>query len=448
MGRKRITLLLGFVFVDLLGYSLFLPLLPYYATELGAAPVVVGLLVASNAAAQLIAAPLVGRLSDRFGRRPLLIFSIAGTLVSFLLLGFVEPLGALLADQIPGRVLGRNVSVTAAGAGLGVLFATRVLDGLAGGNVSLARAYVTDVTDEKGRAAGLGMIGAAFGMGFIVGPALGGALSNWGAAASAFATIGLSRFAVPAFAAAALTALNLLGVILLLPESLTAERRALIAGQPPAAFGARALWQALHRPRFGPLLYARLLYGLAFAVFQANFALYAQYRLGLTDRTTSYILSYVGILVVLVQGVAVGRLSARFRESRLVLAAAVLMALALLAWAFVPNVELLLVVMAPLALAGGVLNTVTNSLLSKSVYPAEVGGALGLSASLDSLTRVVAPLWGGFLLERLGASSLGLSSAALMAWAVAFVWRRLVVNPDPPLPARGGEGMQVEPVVK
>jgi DHA1 family tetracycline resistance protein-like MFS transporter len=434
MRRNRLALVIAFVFIDLLGYSLFLPLLPYYAETLGATPTLVGLLIASNALAQLVAAPIVGRLSDRLGRRPLLIFSIFGTLVSFLLLGLVEPLVALLLSLT-------SEGIAAGSAALAMLFFSRILDGLAGGNISLARAYITDVTDEKNRAKGLGMIGAAFGMGFIIGPAMGGTLSNWEYATSAFAAVGLSRYAVPAAGAVALSALNLLGVILWLPESLSPEKRAEMTNSPRAAFTARCLWECLHRPRFGTLLHTRFFYMLGFALFTANFALYAQYRLGLADQATSYVLAYIGLLVVLVQGFAIGRLTARFSETRLIFSAVTLMALMLLAWAFVPNVPLLVVVLAPLALASGVLNTVTNSAITKSVYAEEVGGALGLSASLDSLTRVVAPAIGGFLLEQLGASALGLFGALILAWVVFYVWQRLIVHPAPPLPDRGGEEM-------
>jgi len=437
MRRNRLALVIAFVFIDLLGYSLFLPLLPFYAGVLGATPTLIGFLVASNALAQLIAAPIIGRLSDRLGRRPMLIFSISGTLVSFLLLGLVEPLGNLLANLTSGRI-------TLGSALLIMLFFSRILDGLAGGDISLAQAYVTDVTDEKNRAKGLGMIGAAFGMGFIIGPAMGGTLSNWDYATSALAAIGLSRYAVPAAVAVGLSALNLLGVIFWLPESLPPEKRAEMANSPRTAFTARCLWECLHRPRFGTLLRTRFSYMLAFTTFTANFALYALYRLGLTDQATSYILAYIGLLVVLVQGFAIGRLTARFRETRLIFSAVTLMAFMLLAWAFVPSVPVLLVVLAPLALSSGVLNTVVNSSITKSVYQEEVGGALGLSSSLDSLTRVIAPAMGGVLLEQLGPSALGLFGALILAWVVFYVWRWLIVHPAPPLPGRGEEEMSPE----
>lgn len=438
MRKNPLALIFTFVFIDLLGYSLFLPLLPYYAETLGATPTLVGLLVASNALAQLVASPTIGRLSDRFGRRTMLIFSIAGTLVSFVLLGLVEPLGRLLSQLTSGYI-------SLGSATLLMLFASRILDGLAGGNIALARAYITDVTDDKDRGKGLGMIGAAFGLGFIVGPAMGGILANWGFATSAFAAVGLPRYAVPAFAAVVLAMLNLLGVVLWLPESLTPERRAEMAKSPRTAFTARAMFEGLRRPRFGPLLNIRFFYSLAFTAFTANFALYTRYRLGLDDQATSYTLTYVGLLIVIVQGFAIGRLTARFSDARLIFGAALLMVPALLAWAFAPNVPLLLAVLAPLALAGGVLNTVITSAITKSVYPEEIGGALGFSASLESLTRVLAPAMGGTLIDLLGTSSLGIFGALVMAGVVTFAWRRLIVNPDPPLPNRG-ETKVAEPI--
>ena len=422
MEKRRLLNVFVIVFIDLLGFGLILPLLPYYADNYGATPTLVGLLAASYAAAQLVGAPILGRLSDRYGRRPVLLVSIAGTAAGFLLLGLAEPVGRWLAQVLWGSGAGSQANVVI----LALLFLGRILDGLTGGNISVAQAYITDVTDEENRARGLGLIGAAFGLGFIIGPAMGGVLSAG------------ERYAVPAFVAAALAALNWLGVLFWLPESLSEARRAEIARQPTGAvLSPAALWHALHRPRFGPLVQVRLFYGLAFATFTGVFALYAQYRLGLTVSQTGYVLAYVGLLSVLVQGVAVGRLAKRFPENRLILAGVALMAVSLLAWALTPSVLLLLVVLAPLALASGVLNTVINSAITKTVYREEVGGALGLSASVESLSRVIGPSAGGLLLEVLGTWAPGLIDAVLMAWLVSFVWRRLIVNPDPPLP--GGE---------
>ena len=426
MRNSRLLPVFLVVFVDLLGFGLILPLLPYYADSYGATPIIVGLLTASYAAAQLLGAPLLGRFSDRFGRRPILLVSIFGTFVGFVLLGIAEPFGEALAGVF-GLTASANVFI------ISLLFISRVTDGLTGGNISVAQAYITDVTTDKNRAQGLGMIGAAFGLGFIIGPATGGLLSTWG-------------YAVPAFAAALLAMLNLIAVYLYLPESLTPEKRAEMAARAAdkPAFSLASLWNALNRPRVGPLLHIRFFFGLAFSTFQTVFALYAQYRLNLDARATGFILTYVGVLSVIVQGFAVGRLSSRFKENHLILASAILMTGSLLGWAFTPNVITLLIIMAPLAFAGGILNTILNSALTKVVYPEEVGGTLGLSASLESFTRVIAPSLGGFLLGQIGTWAPGLAAALVMVWVAIFVWRRLLVNPDPPLPVRAatvsGEG--------
>ncbi len=430
MHNRRLLAVFIIVFVDLLGFGLILPLLPFYADSYGASPAVVGLLAASYAAAQLVGAPVLGRLSDRHGRRPVLLISILGTLLGFLLLGLAEPLGRWISS-----LAGVSSPASINAAILTILFLSRILDGLTGGNISVAQAYITDVTDESNRARGLGLIGAAFGLGFIIGPAAGGALSAGG------------RYAVPAFFAAGLAFLNWIAVLLWLPESLTEETKTQLAKQPARSIlSVSELWRALRRPRFGPLLQIRFFYGLAFATFTGVFALYAQYRLELDSSQTGFILAYVGLLSVLVQGLAIGRLTKRYAENHLMLAAVALLSVSLLGWALAPNVAVLFVILAPLSLASGVLNTVLNSAITKSVYPEEVGGALGVAASVESLTRVIGPSLGGFVLGALGTWSPGVIGALILAVLVIYVWQRLVVNPDPPLPGRASESVARDPV--
>ena len=382
------------VLIDLLGFGLILPLLPFYAETFGASPLDVGLITAAYAAAQFVGAPVLGRLSDRYGRRPLLMTSIFGTALGFVLLGLAEPLGAVV------------------GSPLLVLYASRVLAGLTGGNISVAQAYITDVTDEKGRTRALGMIGAAFGLGFIFGPALGGFLSEYG-------------FAVPAFVAAGLAAVNLGLIAIRLPESLTPERRAAILARARPSLSLGSLVSALSRPTVGVLLQVRFVFGFAFVIFQTVFALYAQYRLGLDARSTSYVLSYVGVLSVVTQAFVVGRLAARVADGTLIVGSIFTMAIGLLAWALVPSLPLLFVVLAPTSIAGGILNTVLNSALTKSVQPEEIGGMLGIGAAVESLTRVAAPTFGGLLLQDLGTSAPGIFGAALLALLLPYAWRQL-----------------------
>jgi DHA1 family tetracycline resistance protein-like MFS transporter len=401
------------VFVDLLGFSLILPLLPYYAEKFGATPAVIGLLTASYAAASLIGAPLMGRLSDRFGRRLILLLSVAGTFVGFLLLAFAEPIGHSLAGLAASTAI--NVFV------LGVLFLSRSVDGLTGGNITVAQAYISDITDDKNRAKGLGLIGAAFGLGFIIGPAIGGLLSNYG-------------YSVPALFAAGLSFLNLISIFFFLPESLTEERRLVMRAQKRPPFTLKALSVALNRPRIGPLLHVRFIFALAFSMFQSIFSLYAAYKLNLTSQATGYVLAYVGLLSVLVQGVGVGLVTKRFKENAIIITSMWLMFLGLAGWAITPNLPVLLVIMLPLALGGGMLNTVINSAITKAVTREEIGGTLGISTSLESVSRVIAPSAGGFLLQNLGAWAPGVASATLMVWAIWFTYRRIIRIKTPVVP--------------
>lgn len=389
MKNRLLFSIILVVFIDLLGFSLILPLLPYYAETFKANNFVTGLLVASYAAAQLVGAPLLGRLSDRYGRRPVLIASIFGTFIGFLLLGFARTLA--------------------------MLFAARILDGLTGGNLSIAQAYISDVTEAKDRSKGLGLIGAAFGLGFIIGPVTGGFLSQWG-------------YAVPAFTAAALSFVNLLLIYAWLPESLTPEKRASMNQKKPAVtFG--ALLQALRRPFTGSLLVTRFFFGLAFAIFQTIFSLYTLTKFNLTAQNTGLILTYVGVLSVIVQGFLVGRITAKIREDILIVACAALMAVSLAGWALAPSVIALIVILTPTAISGGILNTLLSSTLTKAVEPQEVGGILGLSAAVESSTRIFAPIIGGALLQQLGTWAPGSFGAIIMAAVFFYVFARIYNHP-------------------
>jgi len=409
MQNKRLFTIFLIVFIDLLGFGLILPLIPFYAADFGANATVAGLLVASYAAAQLVGAPILGRLSDRYGRRPVLLISIFGTFVSLLFLGVANSLW--------------------------MLFLSRIIDGLTGGNISVAQAYISDVTEEKDRAKAYGLIGAAFGLGFIIGPAMGGLLSQVGLGIQGGGALNW-QYALPAFAAAGLTLLNLIAVYLWLPESLTAETRTMLANRPRPEFSLQALQKAFQRPRVGPLLHIRFFFSLAFATFQTVFPLYALYRFDLDQVQTAYILTYAGVLIVLVQGVGIRWLAERFSDSRLLFSATVLMSPALLLWALAPSVTVVLISLIPIAIAGGIFNTIINSALSKSVYPEEVGGTLGFSAALESSTRVIGPSAGGALLQTLGTWAPGVFGALITAWLATFIYRRLITDPDPPLPTR------------
>jgi len=400
MDNKRLINIFVIVFVDLLGFGLILPLLPFYADEFGATPFLVGLLTAIYAAAQLVGAPLLGRLSDRFGRRPILLISIFGTFLGFLLFGLAVPVGQKLAALV-GIPTNQMILI--------ILFISRALDGFTGGNISVAQAYITDVTTEKDRAKGLGLVGAAFGLGFVFGPAMGGFLSSYG-------------FPVPAFAAAGLSAINLVMVILWLPESLPKEDREAAALNRKSKVNLNALFEALRQPKVGPILSVSFFYGLAFALFSTMFSLFAQYKLDLNARQTGYVLAYVGVLIALVQGAGVGPISKRFPDRWIIMTSTTILTISLLIWAFTGSIVLLLIVMIPLAGTSGVLNTVLRSSLTKVVDKEEVGGILGISSSFESLTRVIAPSLGGLLLGSLGTWAPGVAAAIIMFGVIILAW--------------------------
>ena len=222
------------IFVNLVGFGIIIPLLPFYAATFGASPIVVGLLFASFSLAQLIASPLLGELSDRWGRRPVLILSLIGTAISFAMLAVAQSLA--------------------------MLFAARIVDGLSGGNITTARAYIADITEEENRARAFGVLGAAFGLGFIVGPALGAALAH-------------ISYTAPIWAAVAITVIAILLAWVWLPETV---HRAHAGGGAP--------WHAVrdvsHRPGLRLLLAIDFLYWMSFAVYQTTFALFGANRFG------------------------------------------------------------------------------------------------------------------------------------------------------------------------
>ncbi|QPC84791.1 MFS transporter [Phototrophicus methaneseepsis] len=399
------------VFIGLTGFSFLIPLLPFLALQYGANEFVLGLLLASYALFQLIGAPILGRLSDRYGRRPVLLVSTLGTFVSLLLVAFAQ--------------------------NLVLLFASRILDGLTGGNIAVAQAYVTDVTDEHNRSRGLGMLGAAFGLGFIFGPALSGVLSAVGrdvvnpAAMEGTSTFLQSfnwEYALPAFVASAIGLVNVLQVIFTLPESLTEERRAELkasAASDQRGFSLGALQRTLERPRIGPLLVIRFLFSVAFSMFQAAFSLWGAVKLGMDATGVAGVLTYVGFIQVFVQGFAVGKLTDRFSDAWLLFWAAIGMTVGLAGWAISPSVPALLLAMLPISFSGGVFNTVINSALTKTASRSEAGGILGISASLESFTRVIGPVVGNSLIG-LGTWLPGIFGAGVTAATALFAWNRVI----------------------
>jgi DHA1 family tetracycline resistance protein-like MFS transporter len=312
--KKSLALLFSVAFLDLLSFSLILPLLPYFAETFGATPFMVGALTAAYALGQFVGAPVIGRLSDRFGRKPLLVLSVAGSVLSFVLLG--------IAGSLP------------------LIFAARLVGGLFGGNITVVQAYIADVTEESDRAKRFGLIGAAFGLGFIFGPPVGGLLSA-------------SGYALPALTAAGLEAITLVLIIILLPESLTDERKAELRVSPRSRFSIKLLVEAVMDPKIGKFLHLRLITALAFLIFQTNYALFVQQRLGYDAQSTGLSLAFVGLLVAVFQGGLIGPLVKRFDEHKLFALGALISGIGLAVWAFTPSTAWLLLSLVPMSLGQG-----------------------------------------------------------------------------------------------
>lgn len=387
MIRSPLFLIFLVMFVDMLGFGIILPLLPYYGTAFNAGEAMIGLLIATFPAFQLVGAPLLGRLSDRHGRKPLLLWSILGTSAGFLLLG--------LADA------------------LWLLFVARAVDGLTGGNISVAQAYISDAVPREERARAFGLMGAAFGLGFMIGPGIGGELSHH------------FGIAAPAFFAAGLALLNFVGVLLFLPETLSPERRAAARDGGKSLLSWTRTRGYLTRHDLGPLLGIGFIYRLTHSTFTTVFALYCLKRFAANEQQTGRLLMYVAFLVVLVQGGLIGWLSRVVGEARLLAAGIVVLIGAYLGWAFAPSVGVLMLALVPLALGSGVVNSVLQSLISKTASSEESGEVMGLAASLECVTRMVAPALNGYLMLHLGSSAPGVFGAVLLAALFPFVMRIL-----------------------
>jgi DHA1 family tetracycline resistance protein-like MFS transporter len=365
------------VFIDLVGFGIIIPMLPFYAEAYGASAFQVGLLATSFSLMQFLFAPLWGRLSDRIGRRPIILAGLFGSAVSYFAFG--------LADS------------------LAMLFAARIVAGIAGANIPTAQAFIADSTSAANRARGMGLIGAAFGLGFILGPAIGGFLSQWG-------------YHAPAFFAAALSLANFLAGWFLLPESLPADKR----GTRRAIGRVEAFQIALARPALPLVLLVSFLVMTAFSAFESMFALFAGARFGYGATTIGYLFAWVGMVLAIVQGVLVGRVVPRLGEHRLVPAAIALMAVALVGHAVAPNVPTLMAAMALLAVGMGFNSPSLLSMVSRLADPSDQGATLGVSQSLASLARIVGPLWGGLAFDWFGITVPFLVSAVLMLIAAAL----------------------------
>ena len=368
MTRSPLLPIFLIVLVDILGYTIILPLLPFYAERLGASPFVVGTLISTYAICQLVAGPVLGSMSDRMGRRPLLIVSQIGTLIGFLILSQATVLW--------------------------VIFLSRIIDGLTAGNLSLAQAYIVDVTEPKNRAKSFGVIGIAFGVGFLIGPAISGFLAGYG-------------YAYPIYAAALLSFTSICCTWALLPQATPASS----AGD--SGPGGRRLglleWSSyleyFRRPELRELLTSFFLFALCFSGFVSGFALFAQRRFFWNGhpfgaKEVGYLFAFSGFLGVILQGGLIGRLVKWLGEPKLVKTGFLAAAVGYGLLAVIYRIPGLLATSAIATYGTGVLRPAVTSLITQKASKREQGVVLGLTQSLTSIAQILAPVLSGLLIDR------------------------------------------------
>ncbi len=432
---KKLLPILVIVLVDVLGLTIIIPILPFYALAFDAGPTLIGLLGTSYPLMQFLFVPVLGALSDRHGRKPVLAAAQVGTFLSLLILGFAGSLW--------------------------MLFVSRIVDGITGANLATAQAVITDSTPPSERARGLGLIGATFGVGFVIGPALSGlALRLSG-----------NNYGAPAFLAAGFALLSVLLTFFMLPETLPVEKR----GQGPVRrrnFGRMA--QALRDPRFGFLFI--FIFGLQviFGAFQLSFAPFTLNRLGLNSLGNTIFFALFGVVIVLVQGGLIGPLSKKFGERRLVLAGLFFFSLGFILASFTPQqpvpwysraelidelasqssaaaagsatqINLLpregaapgwfaliytLLAILPVPIGSGLIQPNIQSLVTRRADPQKIGEALGLAASFTALGTATGPITGGLLFDLLGPNGLYFGCGAAAALLLFLTNRHLGGSPE------------------
>jgi multidrug resistance protein len=365
------------VFIDLLGFGIIIPLLPFYAESFGASAFSIGLLNTSFSLMQFLFSPVWGRWSDRIGRKPIILIGLAGSCLSYLALA--------LAGSLP------------------MLFVARIIGGIAGANIPTAQAYIADITTPENRARGMGLVGAAFGLGFVFGPALGGLLSRISPA-------------TPMWCAAALCLANLAAAWFLLPESRAANAETKTLGRM------EAFKHAMKKPALLLVLSLYFIVTMAFSGFEATFALFSEARFGYTAASIGFLFAFIGVILAIVQGVLVGRVVKIVPERRLIPLAIVAISISIGSIAFVGSVAALLAALGLLAIGMGFNNPSMSAMVSRLSDMDDQGGTLGLASSLASLGRVVGPAWGGYLYDAYGMTTPYLSASALMFVAFVVSW--------------------------
>jgi len=405
MNRKPSLMVIFLtVFLDLVGFGIVLPLLPIFARSLEASGVVIGCLMASYSAMQFLFAPVWGRISDRVGRRPILLLSTAGAAVSYAIF-------AIGSGQ---------TGMTA----LILLFAARTFAGICGANITVAQAYIADITPPDQRSKRMGLIGMAFGLGFIFGPALGGLALKSG------------NVSAPGWLASGLCAFNFLFAWLRLPESRPADSKPI---EPRPRL--QQLAHTLRRPGIGVLVAIFFLATFCFACFETTLGLLVSHNFNLVfenlkggvhafDSKVVYLYAFCGIIGAFVQGGPLGRIVKRMGEPKVITVSLLLLGASLLPMPFVRSWGLLLLVLAVLSIGSSLTRPPVFGLLSNLTSADEQGVTIGTAQSAGSLARIAGPIFAGSLYE-LHPAALYVTCGSLALITALIAWWKLMASPLP-----------------
>ncbi len=380
---QQLWVLIAVNFVDMLGFAIILPLLPFYALRLDATPEMVGWMIASFSIAQLIASPIWGRVSDRYGRRPALIIGLAASSIAFLVFG--------LADS------------------LWLLFLSRIVQGAGGGTTGVAQAYVSDTVAPADRARALGWLSAATAAGVMVGPAIGSGAAHFGRAA-------------PGFIAAALCFLNALAAWRWLPESRSAEDRAVPRPRKPIW---HAAYEVLRHPA-GKAARLIWIYGtgmLAFSLLTSILALWLDARFGVTEKTIGWFFVYNGMLSLVLRSLFLGPVVDRIGEMRAMRLGALILAVGLMLYTVAPNLWVLAAMIPLVPIGTALLFPASTSLLSHATDPSELGTTMGMAQTFAGIARIIAPIAGTIAFQRIGVNAPFLLGGLTMLGVAWVSWR-------------------------
>lgn len=372
-------LLFLIVFINLMGFGVVIPLMPFYVLHLGAGPELIILIFSFYSGAQFVTAPIWGRLSDKYGRKPILAWTMLATVLSYIILAYADSLWMLVLSRFVG--------------------------GVAAGNIGITFAYMTDITTEEDRSKGMGLLGAAFGLGFIFGPAIGGILAGPDVATADYFT--------PAIVAAGLSLVAFIGIVVLLPESLKPELRARLAQQKPVSL-LQQISTVLSRRVLVMFVAMGFFFVSAWALLESILGFWANALFNFGPTHVGYLLVWMGTISVFIQGFLIGPLTRRFGEQNLLMTAMAISLVGFVALAASTTLVTLLLSTALLSISSGLFNPIASSLVSKEATEEDRGVVLGVYQGAGSLARMAGPAFAGPVFVWIGASVPFLVAAGLM----------------------------------